>query len=349
MSGNLGMIKYGIGRAYLPDWGAKEALREIYQNFVDYGEHSEDVSHTLTDPSAVDFVTVTLSNDYVPESEGDFLKIGTSGKRGDDSTIGSHGEGLKMAAMVLGREGHDFKVRSGDREYTATTYQDDFLGECFGLAVNSCPSLTTPFQVKFSVDKVDYDMWKGSVIKDEDVVFSNYNGSIIKGKPGDVFVGGFYVANISGLTRAYNFPPSQIPLDRDRRVPAEFDVVWAAGRILSAWEGTSTEDLNTKDARYIDRVSDKVARKYEPSMDSKGRVDFKLKDGTRAPSHVGDILMRKPFVQKKLSKMRYEMSRKRKPESILKEFRDRHLMKYDMGAARYDFDQIVSKSKGWKF
>lgn len=347
MSGNLGIIKYGIGRTYLPDWGAKEALREIYQNFVDYGEYTEIVNASPGERGVA--VDVILRNNYVPESEGDFLKIGTSGKRDDDSTIGSHGEGLKMAAMVLRREGRDFEIRSGDREYTARMYDDDFLGECFGFAVDSCPSLTAPFQVRFSVDKFDYDMWKGSVVKDEDVVFSNYSGSIIKGNPGDVYVGGFYVANVSGLNRAYNFPPSVIPLDRDRRVPSEFDVVWAASRILNAWEGTTVEDLNTKDARYVDRVSDKVARKYEPSMDSKGRVDFKLKDGTRAPGHIGDVLMKKPFVQKKLSKMRYEMSRKRKPESILRDFKERHLMVGGMGPARSDFDQIVSKSKGWKF
>ena len=31
------IIKYGIGFDYLPKWGIKEALREIYQNFNDYG------------------------------------------------------------------------------------------------------------------------------------------------------------------------------------------------------------------------------------------------------------------------------------------------------------------------
>ena len=33
------MIKYGISKNYLPNWGIQEALREIFQNFLDFGEY----------------------------------------------------------------------------------------------------------------------------------------------------------------------------------------------------------------------------------------------------------------------------------------------------------------------
>ena len=34
-----GIIYYGIGLEYLSNWTINHALREIYQNFLDYGDY----------------------------------------------------------------------------------------------------------------------------------------------------------------------------------------------------------------------------------------------------------------------------------------------------------------------
>lgn len=57
-----GRIHYGFGADYLPNWGIPQALREVYQNFIDYGEYSEEVV-TTSDLSFSD----TLYIDRVPE------------------------------------------------------------------------------------------------------------------------------------------------------------------------------------------------------------------------------------------------------------------------------------------
>lgn len=342
------LIKYGIGKEYLPDWTVQEALREIYQNFEDYGEFEE---LTNTNPD-YKWSSVTLSSNYSPEAElgggAPFLRIGKSGKRGDSGTIGEHGEGLKMAAMVLLREGHILKIKTRSGRYVAAWYNDLHIGNCFCFEVHS-PSwqLGHPeFIVEFTAPKEALEMWKTVAIDPEEIIFECGYGSIIKKNPGDVYVGGFFVANISGLTKAYNFPPKEVPLDRDRKVPREFDVIWAAGQILSRWEGTTPKDLVTMDARYLGHVSEKLAAKFVLHVDPvTGSVDFET-DGVRMPQHIVDAIMQKPDMQKKVSKLRYKMSRKKKPTTILKDFRDRHLKS---GPARIDLDNIIRKSKDWSF
>ena len=34
------VINYFISENYIPDWTVQDAIREIYQNFIDYGEYS---------------------------------------------------------------------------------------------------------------------------------------------------------------------------------------------------------------------------------------------------------------------------------------------------------------------
>ena len=50
------VINYGIGRKYLSHWGINEALREIMQNFMDYGECK--VTYNKND--------ICISNSYIP-------------------------------------------------------------------------------------------------------------------------------------------------------------------------------------------------------------------------------------------------------------------------------------------
>ena len=50
------VINYGIGRKYLSHWGINEALREIMQNFMDYGEYK--VTYNKND--------ICISNSYIP-------------------------------------------------------------------------------------------------------------------------------------------------------------------------------------------------------------------------------------------------------------------------------------------
>ena len=157
------MIKYGISRDYLPDWGYAEALREIYQNFDDYGIFTED--KTDVDGQGYDY-EITLSNNYAPANLN-FLSVGYSAKRHDNNTVGEHGEGLKMALLVLAREGVEVVLNTGASELTPTFYDDEHLGECFGINIAEKGYRTHNFSLRFKVPSIDYDLFKGIQI-DED-------------------------------------------------------------------------------------------------------------------------------------------------------------------------------------
>ncbi len=341
-----GLVRYGIGEEYLPDWGIQEALREIFQNFKDFGEFTKKVDVSNSVPGSL---AITLTNSYDPGDSGNFLRIGKSYKRGDPDKIGQHGEGLKMAALVLLRNGCDMTIQHNSIGYKPVWYDDKHLGRCFGLSVRQFLSGSRHynFRVYFSIDTEEWEKWEASSVTEEEVLYTCYAGKVIDKKPGDVYVGGFFVSNISGLTRAYDFPPRAVPLDRDRKVPKEFDVVWAAGQILSGWEGTTAEDLTTMDARYISSLPPKLAKSFVPSVDPiTGKAEFSS-DGVPATSRVADILMQDTSTQKKVAKLRYEMTRKRKPTSLLKELRERHRL-FIQGSLRADLDLLILKSKTWK-
>jgi len=73
-------INYFISENYIPHWTIEDAYREIYQNFIDYGEYNIDI--TKLNPE-IDLVFI--SNSFNPTNT-DLLIIGESNK--SDKQIG---------------------------------------------------------------------------------------------------------------------------------------------------------------------------------------------------------------------------------------------------------------------
>ncbi|KAJ5267356.1 hypothetical protein N7478_010164 [Penicillium angulare] len=152
----VGVIRKGIkawqkitlhrSPSYLSDWDGKSAFRELYQNWKDaimetHRLHRKEFRPILRDeghrimilvprPSpdeqsseALGFIkyqksngsiTLVNSNSSLPIEA---LGIGWSSKKGPDS-IGRHGEGLKLAAMVLIREGYQVRMAASRTNWT---------------------------------------------------------------------------------------------------------------------------------------------------------------------------------------------------------------------------------------
>jgi len=352
------LIRYGIGRDYLPDWGIQEALREVYQNFMDWGEYIEE-ARVITEDHKIcgmereavenfggSAQEVRMTNDFNPSDLG-FLKIGCSGKRDDSRAVGKHGEGLKMSAMVIVRAGGHFRFAFDNKMFMGVFYQDDLMGECFGFEVTG-NSPVDGFTLEFTVPVEEFEKYRVKKIDPDDVIFENAFGQMIKRDPGTVYVGGHFVCVEDGLNHAYNFSPEFVQLDRDRSVPRAFDVDYAASRIVERSNEMSIEDLVGREGTYVERVPEKVAKAFEPELSGGGKVIFRTKDGgIQAPFKVGESLMKRPENKKKVKKLRYSMSKKRTPHTMLKEFFDRyHVHLPEM--AKIDADNLVAKSKGWK-
>jgi len=90
----MGKIRYPLKLDYVPDWGEWEVLRELVSNALDAG--GEESLSIEVDAKGTLVITNTMG-----EIELDHLLIGAHD--GAEGTRGQHGEGLKLALLVLTR------------------------------------------------------------------------------------------------------------------------------------------------------------------------------------------------------------------------------------------------------
>ncbi len=338
------MIKYGIGRNYLPDWGYQEALREIYQNFIDFGEFDEEIEDVKHSDGNIKHIT--LSNKFVTK-DFHFLKLGESGNRDNANAVGQHGEGLKMALLVFLRSGLYVTINTHNQEFTPKFYKDVYLGECFGLHNSTAGRGLTNcnFRIRFKIPTEALEKFKGNQLNPDDVIYSCQYGDLINKNPGDIYVGGTYVTNMKSIKRAYNFNPTHVNLDRDRKVPGTFDVEWTASRIMQEYPELKIEDLSERDTAYVSDIKESIADQFVPEIVDK-KVVFRAGD-IQAGNDLKNSLMRTPKNQKIIQKLKFKLCRKRKPQNILQDFYDKNHFGLNP-EAKAEFKMIIAKSKNWK-
>lgn len=329
------IIKYGIGEEYVPDWGISEAIREIYQNFIDYGAY--DVEYNDIDGGLVE---VEISNDCKVDNL-EILKIGTSIK--SSGSIGQHGEGLKLAMMIFLREDYHIVVHVGGKRITPMWVDDDIIGTVFALKVED--SINCGFKVGFNCPENDFIGFKDSQLTDEDIKYHSYYGDILNKPQGDIYVGGLYVCNLAGYNYAYNFKPDDVALERDRTIPCTGNVEYYASRIMEDYSGTDVVDLISEDCKRIDYFPKHIEEKVEPRLEN-GEIKYDIEDIT-LPMRYHNVALKSKIIREKVSKLRYQATRKRKPHSFIKDFYDKHYESLYV-EAKVDFNVILKKSKEWE-
>lgn len=252
-----------ISTGYVPDWTYVEAVRELFQNAIDNErvnpENKMSIYHNGT--------TLEISN-KTSKLTLDSLLLGSSTKRDDDRTIGQHGEGYKIAFMVLLREGKNITVENYGADEIWTT-----------KLVNS-RRYNGAKVVQIEVEKNPF--WKKNVKNDlniivegisdseyDDIVNANLFlqdkvnasemtrcGQVLFGDDnvGKIFVKGLYVSTVNsiGLRYGYNFDTNGIKLDRDRKLVSSFDISYYASQI---WAELSRNN------EYTDDIADMVQSK----------------------------------------------------------------------------------------
>lgn len=249
----MNYIDYGIGKDYLKHWGVQEALREIYQNYLDYGDYTETVISISKNKCKV-----TLTNDFVPDNF-EFLRIGKSMK--SSNSIGKYGEGLKMASLVFKRNNIPFRILTKGLKFTPT-WRKSIVGRVFSLAYVDYPTEEC-FVVEIEINKVDFYKFVNNIIKEEDKLFSSHHGDIVDRPKGKIYSGGLFVCKLDNMSKAYNIRPDYLPLDRDRSVPRAFDVSWAASKINSKYQW-SLNDLENSDTQYLEEVPEEKLKEFKP-------------------------------------------------------------------------------------
>lgn len=269
-----GKIEYGFGKEYLPNWTLTEALREVFQNYIDYGEYK------ITSKYFGNIVRVTIKNNYIPNNL-EFLRIGNSYKPNPNS-IGHHGEGLKMAFLIFLRSKLHFSIQTNNLILYPKWTKDDLIGET--LSIQYVDAYYRPydklikqnnFTTIFDCPKDIYESFVNNIITSKDVLYHNsVYGDVLyitKGK-GNIYSGNLFVCHIEGIESSYNIKPSQLPLDRDRSVPREFDLDYAISRLNEglreygnklATSVRSYTNYSSREYKFIHNIPDSEINNYK--------------------------------------------------------------------------------------
>lgn len=224
-------MEYPISSNYVSAWTVQDAVRELLQNAMDSGEWRVE-NNTLINKG-------TLRPEH-------FL-LGCSEKSSSDA-IGQFGEGLKLALLVLARNGYKIYINSAGTFYTASIRDSEhFPGQqvlhiCNAKGRDHMPGYT-------SIDTYPTIAWEADMLPDPE----DYR--MLRDNP-KLYVKGLYVCDLQHFKHGYNFHPGCLKLGRDRDVVSDFDLAYEASRMVaqtcSAQEiAELVLDPNYQDAAYV--------------------------------------------------------------------------------------------------
>lgn len=242
------IIPTGISPEYVKDWNVEMAIREVLQNYLDSKkEFNCDGSIIWKDGFA-------KVKDNGPGIELRHLAMGISEK--DMDSIGKFGEGLKLAMLVLAREGRKIEVWSNSKIIKPViAHSNDYQTEVMEFHVKDMlPRHAARFTgtgIKFLCEKEELNIGKEFFI---DLLPKNSSFSWkVKDKlstPGGlIFVNGAAVGTIQNATFSYHISGSEgVDLgNRDRSSISQDDINPKAAKILAKCRKTNVMKLILKD------------------------------------------------------------------------------------------------------
>lgn len=236
---------------YVQDWTYNEAVRELFQNALDNQTVSpenemffEYKDNKLTIGNKTSILTL------------DTLLLGSSSKRNDPKTIGKHGEGYKVAFMVLLREGKSVTVYNygakevwrtrlvKSRKYNGALITEIDVDKKFFW--QSVPSHNLTIEIE-GVTKEEY-----LTIVEHNLHLQPYPDNYCVSNPkeemgyiltdkkfkGKVFVNGLYICHNDKFSFGYDIMPEFITLDRDRKLIDSIDLAFITSKM---WRYTGDE------------------------------------------------------------------------------------------------------------
>ncbi len=221
----MGLHTLTIDPGYVQDWGYWEAFRELIQNAMDAAEHPSEVTLRRSDQGTVRIANRT---GQLPLRS---LLLGCSTKRGDDSARGQFGEGYKLAMLALCRLGVRVTVENGSKTWTPRIeHCQEFGGPVLKVEVTERPNAHDGSGVSFVVEGVPEEVWSqvmGRILPDPETQ------RVLPDQAGNIYVGGLWVAKVEKFRHGYNFTPSEVRLDRDRRMVSSHDLSLVTSKLWS--------------------------------------------------------------------------------------------------------------------
>lgn len=241
-------------RGYVAHWGVTEAVRELLQNAID-----SDSPFRCTYAGGV--LRVVSEHSSLHKRS---LLLGATSKAGDETKVGSFGEGYKIAMLVLTRMGKPMVIYNDDVTWTpefrvSSTFDEETLHVHEQKRPKSW-SDSLIFEVSDITDE-EYRDIKMSCLhlwdrEDLGEVIETKYGRILTQHQGKLYVNGLYVCDME-LDYSYDFDPEYLQLERDRQT-------------VSTWDAK----LLTKNMWFDTKQFDRVAEMIEAECPDLVHADF---------------------------------------------------------------------------
>lgn len=216
-----------LNKSYVRHWGVLEAVRELIQNALD-SDSPFVFEFTEQEPEGADRawqLSLVSANAVLPVQS---LLLGATTKADDPGSIGSFGEGYKIALLVLTREGRPVLVKNGRKLWRpyfnfSKQFDDDVL--CIEENNNSSRLQGVEFIVG-GLTESDVAGIRESCLQMQQSIGetkTTSRGRILLQKPGALYVGGLFICKTE-LKYGYDILPQFITLERDRKTVAEWDL-----------------------------------------------------------------------------------------------------------------------------
>ena len=221
---------------YLPTWGTKHGLRELLQNYLDSCDDTGIAGRLeAADPWDGDN-TITLHNPGATIDRSALLFGGTS-KTGSETSRGRFGEGLKLGALALVRDGATVTLDHDRERWTfGVVTSAEYGGEVLAVTVTDLDEEVDGVLVTIAGRKAIYGWSEVRALFREFVdvgaTFATDDGDLLldPNQRGNVWVRGQLIRTDGRLSFGYDLKSAWT--DRDRDVVGDFDVSWAAGKMV---------------------------------------------------------------------------------------------------------------------
>lgn len=280
------MSKYelSMSASYVPDWGKPEAVREIIQNALD--EEIREPANRMYISYTPDENRLIVGN-HNAVLDINTLLFGKTTKRDDSKFIGQHGEGYKVAMTVLLREGCTFEVfnHSCNEVWSTRLIKSrKYNGELVPVVETRKENL---FQRKHGanlqieivgITSDDYQKIVNNTLQLQGCYecHNTEDGELLIDEEHlqKVYIKGLYVCTNKRLKFGYNFEPSILKLDRDRRLVDDFNLQWATSKIMAkvADDRFVQDNMDEFDSAYVKYYTNK-------SLNDSVAMDFFAKYG----------------------------------------------------------------------
>jgi hypothetical protein len=256
-------FEMSVSPDYVPEWTEIDAFREIFQNAVDQSVSDDKCRMEWEYSHSSQTLIITNHNTSLLRES---LLFGITAKKGDDNTIGTFGEGYKLALLVFARLGYEVSIwnyNEGEVWVPKIIRSRRFSSDLLVIDINDMNKEIAPSSgLSFVINGVTERLFKGiektnlHIKPVEDVIETHFGKILLKENyNGMVFVNGLYICTKPIFDFGYDIKPSFITTGRDRNLVADFDLSWITSRMwASSGDHTTVLQLikrGTLDVVYI--------------------------------------------------------------------------------------------------